>query len=405
MPFIPASGNSVSNSSVGSSAGGGGAYPGLRTIKLDEFQAARFGNAVIFQEEAERSYGHRIAVHEIPGRDEPVVQILGRKPREWSLSGIVLSLEEADYLEKACESGLISTLYMPDNQNFEVRIETCVVSYSASQRGVFNVSLTFKEKELDEDKVVHAYTPKPEAVAAWTALHSALLGKNAPLISYSPVWYRDDIALVAAYWGSLFDVKYAISLGESARISPTELVRGLLIMNQETAPYFPCHYYFRTVRTLDLNKAVTVPKYRLTDKVLSNRAAFVYIATILAISSASLRILNDIEVLSSVPDVDSFISNLSLIVNDISTKLIVDNGLIQEYQILVDSAVVNTLYYLRDIKYKLPQLTEYTSDGYNPALYLSFRLYDSPSRASEITKLNSNAFGRSLPSTITGFKI
>ena len=404
MVFVPASGVSSGQSSVGGGSSAGG-YPGLRTIKLDEFQAARFGNAVIFQEEAERSFGHRIAVHEIPGRDEPVVQILGRKPREWSLSGLVLSLKEAKYLEQACEIGQIDTLYMPDNQNFEVRIETCATSYSASQRGVFNVSLTFKEKEKEEDNVIHAYTPKPSAVNKWRTLHGILYGTNAPFISYSPVWYRDDIALVAADWGSLFDVKYAISLSEAARISPTELIRELLLMTQETARHFPSHYFFRAIRNWDPNKSVVLPNYRLNNKVVSNRAAFVYIATVLAISAASLRMLNDIEILTSLEDVNSFISNLSFIVNHITTKSIEDSENLQEYQSLVNEAVTDTLYYLRDVKAELPKLTSYQSDGFNPALYLSYRLYGSPSRASEITALNSDVLGRSLPSDVRGFKV
>ena len=407
MVLVPASGITPVSNSINETTSFVPKDSGLKILDLADFQVARFGIAVIYQEEAERTYGHRIAVHEIPGRDEPVIQILGRKPREWSLSGLVLSFEEIDYLEKACELGMPETLYMPDRNSYsKVRIETASVAYSAGQRGAFNVSLTFKEIEIEDDGVVHAYNPKSDALKEWNTLISELLDSNINLLQYSPIWYRDDIALVAAQWGSLYEIKYSNNLGDAARVSPIVLVRELVSMMRELAPHYPCHYLFRTILDWDPNTSIynPVPNFRLADKVNSNRAAFVYIVSILIMATACLRILNDIEVFTTESDVNAFISNLNILQNRINVSLIADSSNVQLYQSLVDRAVTDTLYYLRDIKSELPKLTSYESDGFNPALYLSYRLYNTPLRANELVTLNPVDVGRSLPPEITGFK-
>ncbi|MEK1839777.1 MAG: DNA circularization N-terminal domain-containing protein, partial [Pseudomonas sp.] len=109
---------------------------------------ASFRGAVFFVEKADSTHGRRQAVHEHAQRDVPYTEDLGRKAREFSVSGYLIGLEyqtQRDELIKACETAGPGVLVHPYRGEMTVECRGLGVGESAADGGMCMVTLTFLE--------------------------------------------------------------------------------------------------------------------------------------------------------------------------------------------------------------------------------------------------------------------
>ncbi|MDR9749843.1 DNA circularization N-terminal domain-containing protein [Pseudomonas sp. SZMC_28357] len=114
----------------------------------DNYRAATFRGVPFFVESADSTHGRRQAVHEHAQRDVPYTEDLGRKAREFSVSGYLIGLEyqtARDDLIKACETAGPGVLVHPYRGEMTVVCRGLGLSESTSDGGMCVVKLTFLE--------------------------------------------------------------------------------------------------------------------------------------------------------------------------------------------------------------------------------------------------------------------
>lgn len=114
----------------------------------DNYRPASFRGAVFFVEKADSTHGRRQAVHEHAQRDVPYTEDLGRKAREFSVSGYLIGLEyqaQRDELIKACETAGPGVLVHPYRGEMTVECRGLGIGESASDGGMCMLTLTFLE--------------------------------------------------------------------------------------------------------------------------------------------------------------------------------------------------------------------------------------------------------------------
>ncbi|CAI8805431.1 DNA circularization N-terminal domain-containing protein [Pseudomonas sp. IT-P74] len=114
----------------------------------DNYRAASFRGVPFFVESADSTHGRRQAVHEHAQRDVPYTEDLGRKAREFSVSGYLIGLEyqtQRDELIKACETAGPGVLVHPYRGEMTVECRGLGVSESTNDGGMCLVKLTFLE--------------------------------------------------------------------------------------------------------------------------------------------------------------------------------------------------------------------------------------------------------------------
>jgi prophage DNA circulation protein len=114
----------------------------------DNYRAASFRGVSFYVESAESSHGRRQAVHEHAQRDVPYTEDLGRKAREFSVSGYVIGEEyqtQRDELIKACEQAGPGVLVHPYRGELTVVCRGLGLNESSSAGGMCMVTLTFIE--------------------------------------------------------------------------------------------------------------------------------------------------------------------------------------------------------------------------------------------------------------------
>ncbi|OMQ41076.1 DNA circularization protein [Pseudomonas putida] len=114
----------------------------------DNYRAASFRGVSFYVESAESSHGRRQAVHEHAQRDVPYTEDLGRKAREFSVSGYVIGEEyqtQRDELIKACEQTGPGVLVHPYRGELTVVCRGLGLNESTSAGGMCMVTLTFIE--------------------------------------------------------------------------------------------------------------------------------------------------------------------------------------------------------------------------------------------------------------------
>lgn len=114
----------------------------------DNYRPASFRGVVFFVEKADSTHGRRQAVHEHAQRDVPYTEDLGRKAREFSVSGYLIGLEyqvQRDELIKACETAGPGVLVHPYRGEMTVECRGLGVGESAADGGMCMVTLTFLE--------------------------------------------------------------------------------------------------------------------------------------------------------------------------------------------------------------------------------------------------------------------
>lgn len=114
----------------------------------DNYRPASFRGAVFFVEKADSTHGRRQAVHEHAQRDVPYTEDLGRKAREFSVSGYLIGLEyqtQRDELIKACETAGPGVLVHPYRGEMTVECRGLGIGESAADGGMCMLTLTFLE--------------------------------------------------------------------------------------------------------------------------------------------------------------------------------------------------------------------------------------------------------------------
>lgn len=114
----------------------------------DNYRPASFRGAGFFVAKAESSHGRRQAVHEAAQRDIPYTEDLGRKAREFSISGYMLGAEydvARKTLEEACEKAGPGVLVHPYRGELTVVCRGLNISESSDEGGMCSITLTFLE--------------------------------------------------------------------------------------------------------------------------------------------------------------------------------------------------------------------------------------------------------------------
>jgi prophage DNA circulation protein len=140
----------------------------------DNYRAASFRGVPFFVESADSTHGRRQAVHEHAQRDVPYTEDLGRKAREFSVSGYLIGLEyqtQRDELIKACETAGPGVLVHPYRGEMTVTCRGLGLSESTNDGGMCIVKLTFLEAgeasyPSAKTDTVNAISAKGNAVTA-----------------------------------------------------------------------------------------------------------------------------------------------------------------------------------------------------------------------------------------------
>lgn len=114
----------------------------------DNYRAATFRGVGFFVATADSSHGRRQAVHEAAQRDIPYTEDLGRKSREFSITGYLLGKEydvAREELIKVCEQAGPGVLVHPYRGELTVVCRGLTVSESSDEGGICTISMTFLE--------------------------------------------------------------------------------------------------------------------------------------------------------------------------------------------------------------------------------------------------------------------
>lgn len=114
----------------------------------DNYRAATFRGVGFFVATADSSHGRRQAVHETAQRDIPYTEDLGRKSREFGITGYLLGKEydvAREELIKACEQPGPGVLVHPYRGELTVVCRGLTVSESSEEGGMCTLTMTFLE--------------------------------------------------------------------------------------------------------------------------------------------------------------------------------------------------------------------------------------------------------------------
>ncbi|ETK18097.1 DNA circularization N-terminal domain-containing protein [Pseudomonas sp. FH1] len=114
----------------------------------DNYRAATFRGVGFFVATADSSHGRRQAVHEAAQRDIPYTEDLGRKSREFGITGYLLGKEydvAREELIKVCEQAGPGVLVHPYRGELTVVCRGLTVSESSDEGGKCTISMTFLE--------------------------------------------------------------------------------------------------------------------------------------------------------------------------------------------------------------------------------------------------------------------
>lgn len=119
----------------------------------DNYSPASFRGASFFVEDSDSSHGRRQAVHEHAQRDVPYTEDLGRKAREFSISGYVIGDNynlDRDAVIRACEQAGPGLLVHPYRGELNVVCRGLSVNESSNEGRMCRFSMTFLEAGVDE---------------------------------------------------------------------------------------------------------------------------------------------------------------------------------------------------------------------------------------------------------------
>ena len=150
-----------------------------------DIRPASFRGIAFEAVEVSHSVGRRLAEREIPDRDEPDTDDMGRKARHWELQAFIVGPnagKEAADLEAACETAGPGVLVHPTKGTFSARCENCAAIRRTDGVNCVEFALIFYEAGS-------VFQPIPVASDTTTALGLAL---RAAVSTYYETVYRVD---------------------------------------------------------------------------------------------------------------------------------------------------------------------------------------------------------------------
>lgn len=139
----------------------------------EQWQKASFRGVEFRFRTASATLGRRNVVHSYPGRDDPYVEDMGRKAREFTIEAFVIGdnyIAWRNQLEAACEQAGSGELVHPTRGRMQVALQDCRPSESIDAGGMASYSLTFIEAGSNRFPTVRTDTPSMVSGAADTAL-------------------------------------------------------------------------------------------------------------------------------------------------------------------------------------------------------------------------------------------
>lgn len=119
----------------------------------DNYSPASFRGAAFFVEDSDSSHGRRQAVHEHAQRDVPYTEDLGRKAREFTITGYLIGDNynvERDALISACELPGAGLLIHPYRGELNVVCRGLSVKESSAEGRMCRFAMTFLEAGVDD---------------------------------------------------------------------------------------------------------------------------------------------------------------------------------------------------------------------------------------------------------------
>lgn len=143
----------------------------------DQWQTASFRGVKFRFRSASAVLGRRNVVHSYPGRDDPYVEDMGRKAREFTLEAFVLGSDYMawrDQLEAACEQSGPGELVHPTRGRMLVAVQDCRPTESVDAGGMASYSLSFIEAGGNAFPTVRVDTQAAITVAADDAVAASI---------------------------------------------------------------------------------------------------------------------------------------------------------------------------------------------------------------------------------------
>lgn len=143
----------------------------------DQWQTASFRGVKFRFRSASAVLGRRNVVHSYPGRDDPYVEDMGRKAREFTLEAFVLGSDYMawrDQLEVACEQSGPGELVHPTRGRMQVAVQDCRPTESVDAGGMASFSLSFIEAGGNSFPTVRVDTQAAITVAADDAVAASI---------------------------------------------------------------------------------------------------------------------------------------------------------------------------------------------------------------------------------------
>lgn len=381
----------------------------------DQWQKASFRGVEFRIRSAAAALGRRNVVHEYPGRDEPYVEDMGRKAREFTFEAFVIGadyLRWRDQLEEACEKEGPGELVHPTRGRMHVAVQDCRPTENIEAGGMASYSLTFIESGGNLNPAVRVDTSAAVGIAGDNAIDaSAKDFSKAFKVDGMPDFINNDAVVAingaldrihAAANGMLPDMRILSAfnassggiLGKLTQIMrlPTDLASGVtgqiaglrgLGMSPKSA--------FTSLSTLfDFGKGSQTGVY--VPAAASATPARIQQVTNRAAVQALVRRTALVEAAKASSVVEYASREDAIAVRDnLATRLEAEAEAVATpdpvYFALTDLrvAVVN------DIQTRaadLARLVQYTPRATVPAIVLAYQIYEDPGRADEITARN-----------------
>ena len=378
-------------------------YPRITDYRFvkEDWPQPEFAGIKIYGDGSNVTHGHYIKVHELPNdgtKFNYVTQTMGRKPRSWSLGGDVLKRSEVEKLILMTDKAEVGDLITDMGFKYRVLIENLEINYDHSKRGVIGVNLTFLEAPQQlrggQDAIVLPQSGPMLSAATRTA------GQQG---DFSPPWYREDLSIVAADWASIFSTFYASRMGTATLDSIDQMIVELLDTVEAVIPNNTVIFFLQYGQTWrhDRRRQLTVPQYRLSDKILSNRNIFQYLVQVLMLYAAEQRIVRNLESFTKRDDIESVVNAVYHLTD--SMKQPPYFGTVAS---LVADVATGVQTRIRTIQNNLPSITRYEfSDGLNNPIYAAQRLYGDATLAADLMRRNRRTIGRLMPIDVEAIKI
>ncbi len=186
----------------------------------DQWQTATFRGVKFRFRSASAVLGRRNVVHSYPGRDDPYVEDMGRKAREFTLEAFVLGTDYMawrDQLEAACEQSGPGELVHPTRGRMQVAVQDCRPTESVDAGGMASYSLSFIEAGGNAFPTVRVDTQAAITVAADAAV-AAIRADFANKFSISGMPSFVSVRALASV-NSALDTAYGATLRGFAQVN------------------------------------------------------------------------------------------------------------------------------------------------------------------------------------------